>query len=544
MSAIREEYLKELGKQGDYKDYNGTFYNVWSKYDIPIHQAYAECGVFYYVPEGQGIPWPSVEADTTFEEIGYSEVNIIQKDKGGKFVKSVSTSIKFPENSAYLHFLTCVASAMVRNFTFNLYGNKQSPVNLYTVAAQPPSTGKSGINESFTDVIREKYHALNEGVKEDRKKISIEIKVLQKGMKAAGNPNEEAQIEYDIEEKQEQLKVLGDIAYSTDDTTPEGLERMAGKQGNFFNILSAEADVLNVLLGGSYGGEAAKVNHSMILKGWDNEHVSSQRVTRDTVPGNYRGCMGVFAQDAAIIAILKAGESGRGIAERILLIREKDLLGKRDHLEYVSIDDNLIKWYDGLVENLVNAPKTIFTFSVESKLKINEYRNDIEVKMGGVGELSSALFQGFYGKGGGQVCRIACILHATRDWHKGGKKTTEVEDQTVVDAINIYNQLADSFVSVASGQGYAGNEAVAKAVIESLIEMTGADGKRQRTRLTPSGIHSITLAKFRDSKKNSKPFNQYRGLSDMLDLIFTGLSELGVCAYHNKVIYISPKLLQ
>jgi hypothetical protein len=523
---------------------NEAFNQFVREFDIgvPVHQAFAECGMFEEMPEQFANIWSRISYDTSGEDMGDTDCNIVQKDKGGDFVRSVAESIKFPENTAYLHFLTCVASAMVRNFTFDVYGSK-SPVNLYTVSSQPPSSGKSGVHNYFTAPIRERFKAVNEGLKKERRQVSVQIKTKEKGAKSAVGM-EQASIEMDIEDLQEELKRMGDITYSTDDTTPEALESMAGRQGNFFNVLSPEADVLNILLGGSYGGDAKKVNHGLILKAWDGEYFSSARVTRETVGGHYRGCLGVLAQDAALKALLDAGEGGRGISERVLIMRERPKLGTRDMTVFVPVDQGLKDWYTGLVDNLVGADKTTFTFSDKAKLMVNEYRNDIEVKMDGTGEYSSALFQGVFGKAGAQIYRIACILHAVRDWSVGGKKSIKVKDKTVLDAIAMYNHIADSFVKVSSGQGYAGSQAVLDATIEALKEVAGHGDKKRRTTVTTSGVHYITLARFRDSKRNTKPFNQHRNLSAMLDDVFTVLSEFGVCAYHDKRIYISPNLLQ
>ncbi len=509
---------------------------------VPIHQSFAECGLFDEMPENLANVWSSIDFDTSGEDMGYTECNIVQKDKGGEFVKSVAESIKFPENTAYLHFLTCVASAMVRNFTFDVYGTK-SPVNLYTVSSQPPSSGKSGVHSYFTTPIRERFKSVNEELKKERRKVSVRIKSMEKDIKNTTGMGQ-ASIEMDIEELQEELKAMGDIVYSTDDTTPEALESMAGRQGSFFNVLSPEADILNILLGGSYGGDSKKVNHGLILKAWDGEYFSSARVTRETVGGNYRGCLGVLAQDAALKALLDAGEGGRGISERVLIMREKPKLGTRDMTIFSPVDDGLKDWYAGLVDNLVGADKTTFTFSDKAKALVNEHRNDIEKKMGGTGEYSSSLFQGVFGKAGSQIYRIACILHAIRDWQAGGKKSTKVKDKAVFDAITMYTHISESFVKVSSGQGYAGLQALLDVTIDSLKEVAGYGNKRKRTAVTNSGVHCITLAQFRDSKRNSKPFNQHRNLSAMLDDVFTILSESNVCAYHDKKIYISPKLLQ
>src|SRR5690554_1933396 len=95
---------------------------------------------------------------------------------------------------------------------------------------------------------------------------------------------------------------------------PEGLERDAGSQLGMINIISAEADAINIITGAVYGDK--KTNYGMILKAWDGERHSSSRASRDSYSGYVRMCIAVLAQDESIDAILDAGKDGRGISER------------------------------------------------------------------------------------------------------------------------------------------------------------------------------------------------------------------------------------
>ena len=482
---------------------------------------------------------PKVDLEKSFEEMGYTNCRIVPNDNSGRFVSSVADSIKFPRNTAYLHYLACIASAMNPKFSYRVYGNRVSPVTIYAVSAQPPSTGKSGIHSYFTAPILDHFGKVKDEVKEQRKQVSIEKKKKEKQLKQASG-TEEANLEYEIEMLQEELDSLYEPVPMTDDATPEALQQVAGRQGNWFNILSPEADILNVMFGSAYG-DGKKANHGLLLKAWDNEYYSGARVTRAMKNGNYRGNLGVLAQDEAIKAVLAAGEGGRGLSERILLMREKPILGSRDHTKYTPVDPSLIEWYDVLIENLVTAKgdDLAFEFSDQAKQMVNEIRNDYEKEMGDNGIYSNKLLQGMLGKAGAQIYRIACLLHVGREWGPAGSKTLKVSDQTVVDAINTYDQLAKSNIQVASGEGYAGQESLTKGAIQALQDLV----EKKKTKFD-FGLHHISMQRFRDLKKGGKPFNGHGQLTNLLrDKLFPELAEKGVIAFHEDEVWINPNIL-
>lgn len=503
---------------------------------ISFFQAAVEAKQFILLNSKQC--FPKVDLEKTFEEMGYTNCNIVPKDDGGNFVRAVAASIKFPVNTAYLHFMTCVAAAMNPNFSYRVYGNTTSPVTLYAVSAQPPSTGKSGIHSYFTAPILQHFDVVKERIREKRKQISIDLKRKQKDVKQATG-REEAEIEYDIEQLQEELETLHEPVPMTDDATPEALQQVAGRQGNWFNILSPEADILNVMFGSAYG-DGKKANHGLLLKAWDNEYYSGARITRTMKNGHYRGNLGVLAQDEAIKAVLAAGEGGRGLSERILLMRERPMLGERDHTKYTPVPKDAIEWYSGLIENLVTVTEPIvFEFSENARQMVNEKRNDYEQEMGGNGKYSNKLLQGMMGKAGAQIFRVACILHVTRDWWIGGRKSVQVDDTTVVDAINIYDQLSRSNVQVASGEGYAGEESLKKAAVVALRDLV--DKRKTKVEF---GLHHISMQSFRDLKKGGKPFNGHGQLTSLLrDELLPSLARTGVIAFHDDEIWINPNIL-
>jgi hypothetical protein len=82
---------------------------------------------------------------------------------------AISNQVQFPVNTAFMHGLGIIATAMTKSFYYEYYGN-ESPVNLYVVTSQPPSTGKSGINNFFAGPVRIAFVDYNKAQQSKRSK--------------------------------------------------------------------------------------------------------------------------------------------------------------------------------------------------------------------------------------------------------------------------------------------------------------------------------------------------------------------------------------
>jgi hypothetical protein len=89
------------------------------------------------------------EPDLPSSEEQFNPVNLIKdndKTMLSEYCRSIAKTIQFPLSTVYAHSLGCIAAAMNKSFFVELRGDV-SPVNLYIVSSQPPSTGKSGVNK-------------------------------------------------------------------------------------------------------------------------------------------------------------------------------------------------------------------------------------------------------------------------------------------------------------------------------------------------------------------------------------------------------------
>lgn len=460
----------------------------------------------------------------------YPDIDLVSgaTDLLSNYAKSISTSIKFPVNTAYLHGLAVVSSAMIRSFEYNYYGG-ESPVNLYVVTSQPPSTGKSGINKALSMPVRLAYVELNKKHAKIRGDANLTLDKLNKELESAKVDKQIDQLTADINE---QLKIIDEhplYRYSLDDATPEALESIAFEQCGMFNVISDEADAINVLLGNVYGD--GKANFGIFLKGWDGDWHSPARVTRKTKEGKVYGCLAVIAQDESINAILTAGQSGRGISERILIMRERNLFGTRDHSVYVPVCSQLRADYERMIYNMVTEEKTLLSMEPDAIKYLQLYRTEMEHKLADGAEYSNTMLRGAVGKADKQIIKLACVMHGIENWKPGGARSKTIGMNTVVAASYIYNQLCKTYISAADSQGYMGTNVELGKLKEYLAE-----------RLS-KGRKSISISQLRD---NVKRLPQFKGVSNLTsklrEELLPSLVEDGYCVVSKNDIWINPKL--
>lgn len=444
-----------------------------------------------------------------------------------ELAQSISDVIQFPVNTIFAHSLGVLASAMSKSFSFE-YGSGVKPVNLYMVTAQPPSSGKSGVNDILTEPVHIAFEEINKAAIVERKKIMIRIGAIKAEIKNATTEAERFALEDQRTEQYELLAKHVVYTYAVDDATPEGTAKMALAQKGVFNIISAEADAINVILGGVYSD---KPNFGVFLKGWDYERHQVARSGDGILAGHLNGCVAVIAQDESIKTILAAGEKGRGISERFLIVREPTKLGTRKFVGGRKIDPVIISQYHSLIHNIVRDAGTTLKFSDKAMDLINDYRLKVEPEMGDEGKYGNNMMRGFIGKVDKQVLKIASILHVADEWQEGGTKSSKVNISTVRRALNIFKAIAESYISAADELGYTGDESEYKKIEEKLTDYM------QKNKAI------ITLSQLRDNIKNVKPFTGTPRLSKKLTEILLPVAEQnGLCVVHNGKIYINPHL--
>ena len=455
-----------------------------------------------------------------------------------EYCRQISKLIQFPLSTVYAHCLGCIASAMNRSFYVKMREESKSvnPVNIYIVGSQPPSTGKSGVNDYLSDPVEVAYYQLNKQNAPERALLIKKIKNLQKEIasdeKSGNTPDEEILDKVNtVTELTDKLDKIPSYQAFFTNATPEALESHSMKQRGMFNIVSDESGSILSSLGITYGDTGKLSNADMVLQGWDMNRLGTIRVGRDASFGRPRGVFAVLAQDETVEAILSQGDRGVGVAERFLICRENDLLGQRDHMRTYSVDDTLMARYSSLIHNLVFQDDLTLKLSPDALLFIKTKKQEIEPDLGEHGKYSSNVMRGVLGKMDKQVCKIASIIHAAENFEHRCL-LDEIQISSVKKAYNVYMELTKVYINTSDEKGFNGVHSQVEAVIGYFQRCIEKGKSKVNTRTIISSI------------KNSKPWKgQPKQTSHFAANVMPILVSQNICRYgKGSDILINPLL--
>ena len=443
--------------------------------------------------------------------------------------KGISKQIQFPVNTVFLHGLGVIASAMTKSFSYSIRNNK-APVNLYIITSQPPSSGKSGVNGFFCDPVRIAFADFNKRQKIKQGALQKQKKAVSKELKDSSNDMEVDALLTQMSGIDDKLIDTPTYRYAVTNTTPEALESLAFNQKGAFNVISDEAGAINVLIGGAYNDSSKPSNEDIVLQGWDGDYLSVNRVGRDSGEGFVKGSIVVIAQDATVTTLLKSGLEGTGLSERFLLLREQNMLGKRDHREWFPVPEDLKARYSTLINQLVFSDDTTFTVSESASKLILDNKMKIEPHMGDDGKYSNSLLRGVVGKMDKQVMKMASVLHVSEHWVDGAKPT-KINDKTIKWAIKLYKELIKLYIDAANSDGFIGEQAEIKEL------------KEQFTRFLDKKKQVVTFTEIRDYVKGKPVFRGRHRLSKYIkENLIIKCIELNLCTLVGSKVVINPNL--
>lgn len=475
-------------------------------------------------------------------DAGYTNVCIGNDvDVVGKLSRNIARSIQFPVSSAYLNFLGSVSAAMLGRFFVN-YHDKEHPTSLYVVISQPPSTGKSSVNQYSTAPLIYENEKINERRRKERKRKLARLREIEKEIKSEQNKNALAIMYEDKEKLENEIENLADIIFPVTDSTPEGLSRLNAKQGSFA-VISAEATAVNTLLGLTYSSNSSTASCETVLKAWDMEQVSSARANdSNNLYFTANGCINVIAQDETVLSIMQVGERGNGISERFLLLREKSMLGRRVFINddgtsaYTPIDKELKAQYYRLIHNIMTEEKVVLSFSDESLMAIGWAQQQAEPHMGDGGLYGHSMLRGMIGKMDKQVIRIASVLHVIRNWFSPDgreEKSKVISVETTEEALAIFGELIESYVAATTSSGAAGEEVELKKLSEITIDLARQSKGR------------VSVSRVLEKARKVKPFRAQGGISKKIkERLLPKLESMNMVCVVDSNVYVNPELIR
>lgn len=427
--------------------------------------------------------------------IGKYDQNIISR-----MSRAVARCVQFPEATTMLHACGVISTAMIRHFFYVRFGSKK-PIGLYTAAAQPAGSGKSPTNDYLVGPIAAKIMNINDQNKPMMMAAAKDLARLKDEFTKNKIELKDRELADRILTKEHELAEASPYEYGYTDATPEALEEIAARQHGRFSIVTDEAEGVSVLVGANYNKPGAMPNLGLMLKGWDGGQQKSARIGRPGYSGRLYGAVAVLAQQSTVAAILRTGRSengSRGACERFWLLDEKNILDKKDHDNFYPVPDDIAKEYAALAEAIVTQKFDVeFTFSKQSEDYLRSVIKSLHPHICDGGKWSDELMRGTISKADTQICKMASVLHAGKEYAPGGTRSKEIQLPEVMHATYMYMQMIKSFGAAAEDQNIGGEMPYLRAASQRMREFI-RDLKQPKSQ--------ITFVEFCESIKNRKPF--------------------------------------
>lgn len=418
-----------------------------------------------------------------------------------RMAHAISDCVQFPFNTTFLHGCGILSAAMIRKFCYVSFKSKKH-IGLYTVAAQPPSSGKSPTNDYFSVPIISKIDEMNSNNEPMRMLIGLDVERLERELGKAHKmpPGQARDLAEQLIAKRRELESVAAYGFGHTDATPEALEEVASRQYGRFSIISDEAEGVSVLTGANYG-TSGQANLGVVLKGWDGGHQNSARIGRPGYKGRLYGAVAVLAQESTVAAILKTGrnENGsRGVCERFWILDEPNWLGEKDPDKYIPLDIRVNEEYTAMVQAVVMQNDPVeFELSNESIEFIKSIKRGLIPYIRDGGKYSDELMRSVLGKCDSQICKMASVLHCAKEWAPSGKRSKVIQVYEVAHAANMYMQMVRCFVSAAEEQNLGGEMTDMRVAAYKLKQIVT---NKEEPKL------SLPFGEFCDKLKRTKPF--------------------------------------
>lgn len=493
--AVEDEADLDLGEV--YKYLDGRFVERKPEEDPATNEMIAEIIENTIAAEVDTFPWRDPFIPTSDLEGRYSISRILDLDFSdgnpsiiARIAREAARVIQFPSNTAYLHGLGVFSSATVINFQTE-YNQKHIPTGMYTLAAQPSGSGKSSVHNYYIEPIHDALDKRNRPLHIEHRTIDARIEVLTKQAEKLKpeERNQMREISAEINSLTEEKATRPLVFHAIKNTTPQAAEEEAAKQGGVINVCSDEQEALDTYLGLAYGDGKSSPDNGVFIAAFGGDRIGTSRISRQGYRGSVRGAFAVMAQNQSIDIMIRAGASGRGVSERCLIIKERNLIGHRVYSrERSRFDPDLLAEYEALCENIVAGDYPLkLSFSEQCRDMIVDLKNHIEPQCQSGKKYGDDQIRGFASKIEQHVTKLAANFHIAEQWNPRltSKPSFEIQAHNLNKAMIICMDLLDSYKSMMES---ASTMSGSKVVIEVIAIMK---------RWAVKGVKNFTLDKLR-----------------------------------------------
>lgn len=445
--------------------------------DSPADEMIAEIIENAIAAEVETFPWREPHLSAAALEGRYSISRMIDLDFSdgnpsimARIAKEAARIIQFPENTAYLHGLGVFSSATVLNFQVE-QNEGYTPSGMYTLCAQPSGSGKSSVHNFFIKPIHDALDLRNRPLYIDHKIIDNQIKDLNTKIDKLKHDDRTMvkALSTELQSLQDEKIKRPMVGHATKNITPEAAEEKASAQGGVINICSDEQEALDSYLGLAYGDNKSSPNNGVFIAAFGGDSINTSRISREGYKGGVRGAFAVIAQNASIDIMVKAGASGRGVSERCLIIKERNLIGYRTYSrDRAKFDPELISEYKALCENIVAGDYPLrLTFSEECRDLLVDLKNMIEPQSRSGMKYGDDQIRGFASKIDQHIVKLAANFHIAEQWNPKvtSKPSFEIQANNLTKAMLVCMDLLESYKTmIESASSFSGSKLVLEII--------------------------------------------------------------------------------
>lgn len=492
--AVEDEENIDLGEVYQYLESQGkTVKN--EVVDIEAERMVEEIVELSIAEEVERFPWRAPCLSFGLDN-RYSRSNILDLDYSdgspsiiARIAREAADIVQFPGNTAYLHGIGAFSSACVVNFEVE-YNDGFIPAGMYTLAAQPSGSGKSAINNFYTKPIERALTMRNRLLYVLHKNIDSELEAFDKKIEQAksdpGLLQEYAKAMSALNEDKLRKPL---VRPARKNVTPQAAEQEAAMQGGVINVVSDEAEGLDVYLGLAYTDGKSNPDNGVFIAAFGGDRLATARVGRKGIDVPVRGAFAVIAQNASIDTMIKAGAAGRGVSERCLIIKEPNKIGWRKYSrERRTIDIGLQDEYLALCENVLNGSFPLqLKFSEECRDMIVDLKNSVEPQCRPGSKYGDDQIRGFASKIEQHITKLAAVFHIAEQWNPKvtARPRFEIQSHNLIKSMKVCMDLLDSYCTLIESASESGGS---KLVLEVVALMK---------RYAVKGLKSFTVDKMR-----------------------------------------------
>jgi len=342
-----------------------------------------------------------------------------------QFVDAVAVATQTPPDLPGMLALAVLATACAKTVEVEVRPGWIEPVNLYTIVALESASRKSAVFRAMVEPLLRYEQILQQKCQPVLTELETRRKILNERLRHLQKEAAKAHIEQRAEAEREALQVALELEalphpslprLFADDVSPEALVQLLARNQGRMAVLSAEADIISIMLG-RYGGAP---NLEVFLKAHAGDPIRVDRVLRASERIDKPALtMGLTTQPTVIRGLILNDElNDRGLLARFLYAMPASLLGSR-RSDAPPVPEEISDEYGAVMHRLLtlthettNDEQSIphlLRLDGQAHSRIIGLQDWLEPQLPDHKELE--LIRAWAGKLAGTVARIAGLLH-------------------------------------------------------------------------------------------------------------------------------------